>query len=37
MSLYPNQILHQRYQIQSLLGQGGFGAVYRAVDLSLNR
>ncbi len=37
MSLYPNQILRQRYQIQSLLGQGGFGAVYKGIDLNLNR
>ncbi len=37
MPLNPNQILRQRYQIHSLLGQGGFGAVYRALDLNLNR
>ncbi len=37
MPLYPNQILRQRYRIQSLLGQGGFGAVYRAFDLNLAR
>lgn len=35
--LQPNQFLRQRYQIHSLLGQGGFGAVYRALDLNLNR
>ena len=37
MPLKPNQILRERYQIHSLLGQGGFGAVYRAMDLNLNR
>jgi len=37
MPLSPNFILHQRYQIHALLGQGGFGAVYRALDLNLNR
>ena len=30
-------ILNNRYRIATLLGQGGFGAVYRAWDLNLNR
>lgn len=35
MPLQPGQILNNRYRIVSLLGQGGFGAVYRAWDLNL--
>ncbi len=31
------QILNNRYRIVKLLGQGGFGAVYRAWDLNLNK
>jgi len=30
MPLTPGQILNNRYRIVKLLGQGGFGAVYRA-------
>ncbi len=37
MSLSPNQFLHQRYQIHSLLGQGGMGSVFRATDMVMNR
>ena len=32
-----DDILNQRYQLTSKLGQGGFGAVYRATDLVLDR
>ena len=37
MSLQPGQLLYSRYRIVKLLGQGGFGAVYRAWDVSLNK
>ena len=37
MPLSPGQILHNRYRIVKLLGQGGFGAVYRAWDINLDR
>jgi len=36
MPLQTGEILNNRYRIARLLGQGGFGAVYRAWDLSLN-
>ena len=36
MPLQPGQVLNNRYRIVKLLGQGGFGAVYRAWDTGLN-
>lgn len=37
MPLSQGQVLHNRYHISRLLGQGGFGAVYEAWDASLER
>jgi len=36
MPLQPGQILNNRYRIDRLLGQGGFGAVYLAWDHNLD-
>jgi serine/threonine protein kinase len=37
MPISIGQILANRYRVDALLGQGGFGAVYRVWDLNLNR
>jgi serine/threonine protein kinase len=34
--LSVNQIIHNRYRIERLVGQGGFGAVYQVWDMKLN-
>jgi tetratricopeptide (TPR) repeat protein len=36
MALSTGQVLHNRYRIVKLLGQGGFGAVYHAWDVQLS-
>jgi serine/threonine-protein kinase len=37
MNFQPGSILHNRYRIVKLLGQGGFGTMYRAWDMTLGR
>lgn len=36
MALATGQVLNQRYRVDQVIGQGGFGAVYRAWDVNLN-
>ena len=36
MPINSGEILEKRYEIDRKLGQGGFGAVYHALDLRLN-
>ncbi|MFQ6101725.1 MAG: serine/threonine-protein kinase [Anaerolineae bacterium] len=35
MSLIPGQVIYSRYQIIALLSEGGMGAVYEALDITL--
>jgi serine/threonine-protein kinase len=37
MTLQPGQVINNRYRVVKSIGQGGFGAVYRAWDISLNQ
>jgi len=37
MQLLPGQVIHNRYRIVKLIKQGGFGAIYRAWDLNLQK
>ena len=35
--IYINQVLNNRFKVESKIGEGGFGAVFRGVQLATNR
>src|SRR5689334_15050670 len=35
--IYLNQVLNNRFRVESKIGEGGFGAVYRGVQLATGR
>lgn len=34
MELLPNQVLHNKYIIDSKIGEGSFGKVYKGIEMS---
>lgn len=37
MQLHPGEVIRKRYRIVRLIAQGGFGAVYRAWGINIQR